>query len=81
MNTRQTPSDQVCFPSGSPQGCVLSPLPFLLYTSVCHSSKDDRGILKCAVDSVIVSLLQDNETSRGAVTSDFVKWCEKYSSI
>lgn len=42
-----------------------------------HSSRADRFILKYADDSVIVSLLQDNETSRGTVTQEFVEWCDR----
>ncbi|KAK0152128.1 hypothetical protein N1851_006493 [Merluccius polli] len=60
----------------SHQGCVLSPLLFILYTNMCRSSREDRFILKYADDSVIVSLLQGNETGHGPVVQDFVDWCE-----
>ncbi len=33
--------------------------------------------MKYADDSVIVSLLQENETSHGPVVEDFVHWCEQ----
>ena len=70
-------SDQICSSTGSPQGCVLSPLLFILYTNMCRSSREDRFILKYADDSVIVSLLQGNETGHGPVVQDFVDWCER----
>ena len=54
-------SDQICSSIGSPQGCVLSPLLFILYTNMGHSSRGDRFILKYADDSVIVSLLHGNK--------------------
>lgn len=39
-----TLSDSNCSSTGSPQGCVLSPLLFILYTNMCHSSYDNRTI-------------------------------------
>ncbi len=69
-------SDMVCSSTGSPQGCVLSPLLFILYTNMCQSTFKDRLILKYADDSVIVSLLQGNEYNHGPVVDNFVKWCE-----
>jgi len=41
----------------SPQGCVLSPLLYILYTDDCRSQHENRHILKFADDSAIVSLL------------------------
>lgn len=48
-------SDKVCSSTGSPQGCVLSPLLFILYTNMCQSTFKNRLILKYADDSVIKS--------------------------
>ncbi len=70
-------SDQICSSTGSPQGCVLSPLLFILYTNMCRSSREDRFILKYADDSVIVSLLQGSETGHGPVVQDFADWCDR----
>ena len=69
-------SDKVCSSTGSPQGCVLSPLLFILYTNMCQSTFNNRFILKYADDSVIVSLLQGNENSHGPIIDSFVRWCE-----
>ena len=52
-------SDKVCSSTGSPQGCVLSPLLVILYTNMCQSTFKNCLILKYADDSVTVSLLRD----------------------
>ncbi len=62
--------------TGTPQGCVLSPLLYILYTNDCMSKHSNRFFLKFADDTVIVSLLENNEMCHGPVVDDFVKWCD-----
>ena len=63
--------------TGSPQGCVLSAFLYILYTNDCFSRFKDRFIIKYADDSVIVSLLNNDENSHGQVLDDFLSWCDK----
>ncbi len=77
VRINNTFSGQVTSSTGSPQGCVLSSLLFILYTNMCQSNWENCTILKYADDTVIVSLLQNGETGHGSAISDFVEWCEK----
>lgn len=62
--------------TGTPQGCVLSPLLFSLYTDDCRSVFNGRHIVKFADDSVIVSLLTESEPDVGPVIDNFIQWCD-----
>ncbi len=62
--------------TGSPQGCVISPLLFILYTNDCKSSYRYRHIIKFADDSVIVSLMSEEDSMHGPVVDDFIMWCQ-----
>ena len=60
--------------TGSPQGCILSLLLFVLYTNECQSTGmfESTHIIKYSDDSVIISLLKDHEVSHGPVVDNFI---------
>uniref|UniRef100_A0AAQ6A6Z6 Reverse transcriptase domain-containing protein n=1 Tax=Amphiprion ocellaris TaxID=80972 RepID=A0AAQ6A6Z6_AMPOC len=72
----KTVSDSVSISIGSPQGCVLSPLLFSLYTNCCTSSHQSVKLLKFADDTTLIGLISDGDESfyRREV-AQLVSWC------
>ena len=62
--------------TGSPQGCVLSPLLFILYTDDCRSTQPNCHLVKYADDTVLLSLLTGPSHHHGPVLQEFVEWCD-----
>jgi hypothetical protein len=64
--------------TGSPQGCVLSPVLFTLYTDGLRSSDYSCQILKYADDTVIIGLINGNDESiYRNKCNEIVDWCDK----
>ena len=59
------------------QGCVLSPLLYILSTDDCRSNHLNRFLVKFADDSALLSLLQGSEQYHGLALTEFVDWCNK----
>ncbi|KAK3556662.1 hypothetical protein QTP70_011926 [Hemibagrus guttatus] len=69
-------SDLQHISTGSPQGCVLSPLLFSLYTNGCTSGHQSVKLLKFADDTTLISLISDGDESayRGEIDR-LASWC------
>ena len=63
--------------TGAPQGCVLSPLLFTLYTSSCRSVHPNCKLFKYADDTALVANCTSDDGPYRVETARFVKWCEE----
>ncbi|XP_070407979.1 uncharacterized protein [Nothobranchius furzeri] len=54
-------SSSILLTTGSPQGCVLSPLLYTLYTSDCTAPHTSTAIFKFADDTTVVGLITDGD--------------------
>jgi len=72
-----TTSSTIITNTGTPQGCVVSPFLYTLYTNDCQSSIPNTTYYKYADDTAIVGLLTDNSSITAYYQSitDFALWC------
>lgn len=77
-NKKKPLSDTLFTSTSSPQGCVLSPLLYILHTDNCRSIHPDCHLVKFANDTVLLSFLSGQGQHHGSALQDFVGWCGGY---
>ncbi len=77
MKVGQFTSNSITLNVGAPQGCVLSPLLYSLYTHDCVSSRSSTSIIKFADDTVVLGLISNNdETAYLDEVERLTSWCQ-----
>ena len=71
-----TQSDMIITNTGAPQGCVLSPLLFTLYTSDCRCNGQNTQLFKYADDTALVGRCVNTDVNYRNEVTHFVNWCE-----
>ncbi len=62
--------------TGAPQGCILSPLLYSLYTYDCTATHSSTVIVKFANDTTVVGLItEDDETAYREEVYALTRWC------
>lgn len=73
-------SSSILVSTGSPQGCVLSPLLFSLLTHDCAANFSSNHIIKFADDTTVVGLITNNdENSYREEVRQLENWCSSHN--
>ncbi len=77
VNVGQFTSNSIILNIEAPQGCVLSPLLYSLYTHECVSSHSSTSTVKFADDTVVLGLISNNdEAAYLDEVERLISWCQ-----
>ena len=79
VRVRNNASATLTLNTGAPQGCVLSPLLYSLFTHDCVAAHDFNTIIKFADDTTVVGLITNKETAYREEVRDLAVWCQGHN--
>ena len=78
ISSHGTKSDVICSRTDAPQGTVLAPFLFTVYTSDCRSSDFSCPLRKFADDTAMIVLIKKNDDGiYKEQLKNFVNYCDR----
>ena len=70
-------SEALVLKTGSPQGCVISPCLYCLFTADCVPIHEGNLITEFVDDITVAGLIRDSEMNYRAEIEDLINWCNE----
>ena len=78
VNVENITSTSLILNTGAPQGCVLSPFLYSLFTHDCVATHASNSIIKFAEDTTVVGQITNNdETAYREEVRILAEWCQE----